>query len=122
MTNRFAIGDVVSAACKQYAAVGSAACAQLQKDVRLSQGGNTGKRAGLICSLMGECDAVSLASSCQLSVAASSTLSGPLDLCTVEGVVDATAVQGISQTVGECCVVVGPLVTMQISSLSWVSM
>jgi hypothetical protein len=102
LTDRFAISDVVFEACKQYrkdtpATDRDLACVQLRKDIRLSQGGIIGKRAGLICSLMSECDVSALGSSCSVNA---TTASGSLDLCTVEGVSNATMVQGTLATAG----------------------
>jgi hypothetical protein len=102
LTDRFAIGDVVFEACKQYwkdtpATNKDLACSQLRKDIRMSQGGIIGKRAGLICSRMSECDVSALGSSCSVNA---TTASGSLDLCTVEGVSNATIVQGILATAG----------------------
>lgn len=58
--------------------------------------GNAGKRAGLICSNMGECNAGQLTSACGLStVNADSTLSvpaGALDICSPKGTNGTTAV------------------------------
>lgn len=101
LTDRFAIGDVFEA-CKQYwkdtpATNKDLACSQLRKDIRMSLGGIPGKRAGLICSLMSECDAPALGGSCSINA---TTAAGTLDLCTVEGVSAATMVQGILATAG----------------------
>lgn len=105
LADRFFIGDAVFEACKQHwkdtpATNKDLACSQLRKDIINSQGGITGKRAGLICSFMSECDAATLGTSC--SIAASNTTAGTLDLCTVEGVRNATRVQGILATAGVC--------------------
>jgi hypothetical protein len=101
-SDRFQIGDRVFDACKQYwkdtpATNKDLACSQLRKSIRLSAAGITGKRAGLICSLMGECDGATVGSNC--SINATSAV-GSLDLCTVEGVVNASMVPGILTTAG----------------------
>lgn len=103
MTDRFSIGGAVFEECKQFwkdtpATNKDLACSQLRKDIRMSQGGNTGKRAGLICSLMGECGAAAAGSSC--SITASNTTAGALDLCTVQGVSNGSLVQGVLQSTG----------------------
>lgn len=105
MTDRFAVGDIVFEACKQWwkdtpATNKDLACSQLRKDVRLSQDGNTGKRAGLICSLMSECAAVTLGGT-GCNITASNTTAGALSLCSVEGVANGTSVPGIQVTQGE---------------------
>ena len=104
LTDRFAVGDVAYEACKQYwkdtpATNKELACSQLRKNIRESAGGITGKRAGLMCSLMSECGAaVAANSSC--TITASNTTAGTLDLCTVEGVSSGAVVHGISDTTG----------------------
>lgn len=107
LMDRFAVSGVVFDACKQYwkdtpATNKDLACSQLRKDVRLSQDGNTGKRAGLICSLMSECDAVAPGSAfCNITI--NNTTAGSLDLCTLEGVGNGTVLQGILKTSGVWC-------------------
>ena len=101
LSDRFQIGDRVFDACKQYwkdtpATNKDLTCSQLRKSIRSSTAGMTGKRAGLICSLMGECSAT-LGSDC--SINATSAV-GALDLCTVEGVVNSSIVPGILATAG----------------------
>jgi hypothetical protein len=105
MSDRFAVGDIVFEACKQWwkdtpATNRDLACSQLRKDVRVNQDGNTGKRAGLICSLMSECSAGTLGTGC--NIIASNTTAGALSLCSVEGVANGTSVPGIQLTQGRC--------------------
>lgn len=108
MSDRFAVGDAVFDACKQYWKDTSAttnkdlACSQLRKSVQSSAGGNVGKRAGLLCSLMSECDtAAALVGATLCNITASNSTASRLDLCSVEGVSNATAVPGILATAGE---------------------
>lgn len=85
---RFDVSDTLHAACQQYfngtlSSEQSMACSQLRKAIRERQGGLAGKRAGLVCSLMGECN-IPAGTACNIT--ASSTAAGSLSLCTVEGV------------------------------------
>jgi hypothetical protein len=105
-TDRFTVGNTVFEACKQYWKVAAPtltdrdlACSLVRTAVSGSQGGISGKRAGLICSLMTECDATVLTgNSCSLNV---SNTVGSLDMCTVQGINSGNLVAGISQSTGK---------------------
>lgn len=86
-----------------------AACRTVRSNVASSLYGNTGRRAGALCSRLGECSASVIANAtCQATVANSSAnaranttaLTGVVDTCTVEGVKGGSQVSGIS--IGEC--------------------
>ena len=67
---------------------------------------NQGKRAGQICSSLGECPSLSLSAldTCNVTVvtASGTTLQGRWSQCTVEGVVNGSSVFGIAPVAGEC--------------------
>ena len=63
--------------------------------------GNFGRRAGLLCKVMGQCDAAAL-EGCSLMVAfpGQKNVTGTLDLCTVQGVLEGFLPEGIAATEG----------------------
>jgi hypothetical protein len=106
LTDRFAIGDLVFDACKQYwkdTAVTNKdlACSLVRKDIRESQGGIAGKRAGLVCALMSECNTAALAGSPCSMLLRNTSAAADLDMCTVEGIDTGALVAGILNTTGE---------------------
>lgn len=94
--DKFEISDDVYESCNTYPSIQKVVCAQLRKDVRESQGGNLGKRAGQICSRMGMCDAAS--ASCTNITSSNATVPGSLDLCTIQGVSSGASVYGPAQS------------------------
>jgi hypothetical protein len=65
--------------------------------------GNSGRRAGLLCKVLSQCDAAAL-SDCSFMVAfpGQKNMTGALDLCTVQGVSEGNLPEGVSATEDAC--------------------
>jgi hypothetical protein len=72
------------------------ACANAAAAIEASKAGNTGKRGGLICQLLGECtDVANFEPTCSLSSIGSTAVpAGNFSLCTTQGVNTGTIIPG----------------------------
>jgi hypothetical protein len=71
-------------------------CSTLQSAVSHSYHGNLGRRAGAICSRLGECsDEVIADASCAVSITGSILAAAAVDSCSVQGIVGGSALEGI---------------------------
>jgi hypothetical protein len=96
-TNAIDISSRFLAACTSRFTKGDTLlCREISSAIAFSYQGNLGKRAGALCSRLGNCtdDLLTAGSTCTL--VASTQLSGRLDLCTREGVTGATGVSGVA--------------------------
>jgi len=74
----------------------STVCSTLQTAVRDSYLGNLGRRAGAICSRLGECSGPAIAdTSCTVSIGGSSLPAAAVDACSVQGIAGGSPVDGI---------------------------
>jgi hypothetical protein len=78
-----------------------AACAAVNSSIIASTAGNYAKRAGLVCQALGECNAAAYGANCSLSAPraaspGSLTSASQLDLCSLEGLPNGTALPGVS--------------------------
>lgn len=95
---RFAIASSITAACTAFGG-SPAVCGSLKRTIPDSYGGNTGKRGGLICKLMGSCQPDKLAN-CSIDSTVG-LAAAALDLCTVEGIANGSRVSGIDADAGD---------------------
>jgi hypothetical protein len=77
------------------------ACQTLSTVVTAGFRGNLGLRAGAVCSKLGECASTLVGSAACSIVLVNGTAGAPLDVCTVDGVVDGSRVAGIFASTGE---------------------
>ncbi|KAF6254423.1 hypothetical protein COO60DRAFT_1665172 [Scenedesmus sp. NREL 46B-D3] len=94
-------GRFLAACTSSFARGDTLLCREVSSAIAFSYQGNLAKRAGALCKRLGNCtdDLTAAGSTCTL--AASTQLSGRLDLCTREGVAGATGVAGVlSSTAG----------------------
>jgi hypothetical protein len=84
-TSRFTRGDTLL-------------CRDISSAIAFSYQGNLAKRAGALCTRLGNCTEDLAAASSTCTLAAGAQLSGRLDLCTREGVVGATGVAGVASS------------------------
>lgn len=98
-----ASGAVAQMFAKQCAGTGRSlsACAAVNSSITASTAGNYAKRAGLVCQALGECNAAAYGANCSLSApraggAGSLTSTSQLDLCSLEGLPNGTALPGVN--------------------------
>ena len=94
-TNLTLVANAFAVACKSYPFNRPAAtCDAIKAFINLK--GNVGKRAGALCGLLESC-AAGVGTDCIITAG---SLTGPLDVCSMEGVQGGQAVPGVQTTEG----------------------